>query len=238
VLVFRRSRRVIVISETAGSLPFRIPAFPQGTLPIYWSHLLLPYVLYPHWRDEPLVDLGSWGYAVVSAVSIALLSLLAAWMFSARPRAQRNLEWVAEVPEEPYEPQWRRQLLQTTLLLALVEAGIVLSGALFSEGAATVLVYLTGAMMLVATGLDLYDEGLLSARSGPLERVLTLDNVHLAEYFQALLAQEEIPCVVRALHFRRLSYFLGSLFKMALLVPAADAKRAARLLDETPFRIV
>jgi len=46
---------------------------------------------------------------------------------------------------------------------------------------------------------------------------------------------------IPALHsgpYRRLSYFFGPLFKMRLLVPAADREEAERLVEATPFRIV
>jgi hypothetical protein len=72
----------------------------------------------------------------------------------------------------------------------------------------------------------------------PPERVLTLDNVHLAELLRARLADDRIECVLTSFRLRRLLYFFGSLFKMALLVPAADRERAERLVEETRFEIV
>ena len=238
LLLMRHPPEAVVASEAAGQLRFRVPVFPQGTLAVYWTHLVLRYAYSPPWGGDPLIDVGPVGYAAVSATCVVLLSLLAAWMVSAAPRAQYDLRGIAEVPEEVYRPAWRRQLLVTTILLALVETGVVLSGVVFSEGGLTLLVYVTGAMALVATGLDLYEEGRLRGRSGRLERVLTLDSVHLAEYLRARLDAESVPCVIRAYHFRRLTYFLGPIFKMALLVPERETDRARRLVDETPFRIV
>lgn len=46
-----------------------------------------------------------------------------------------------------------------------------------------------------------------------------------------------IDCAVRGYRFRRLLYFFGPLFKMALLVPGAERERALRLVEDTPFRI-
>jgi len=37
---------------------------------------------------------------------------------------------------------------------------------------------------------------------------------------------------------RRLVYFFGALYKMALLVPSEDRERAEQLVRETPFEIV
>lgn len=238
VPIFRYSRRAVVESRASGPLPFRIPAFPQGTLAVYWTHLVFRQIFHPLWRDEPLLELGTWEYVAASAISLILISALAAWMFSALPRVRHNLKGVAEVQDEPYRAAWRRQLLQTTAFLVLAEAGVFLGHAFFPHGAARLLLYVTGAMVLVATGLDLYDEGRLIRSCGRVERVLTLDNVHLAEYLRSRLTADRVPCVIRAYHLRRLGYFFSPLFKMALLVPAAEAERAARLVDETPFEIV
>jgi hypothetical protein len=89
---------------------------------------------------------------------------------------------------------------------------------------------------MAAVILDLRDEARL-AGSGPLARVISLDNVHLAEYLQARLGERGIDCAVRGYRFRRLLYFFGPLFKMALLVPEAERERALRLVEDTPFRI-
>jgi hypothetical protein len=238
LLFLMRHPREAVVESESGRLRFRIPAFPQGTLAVYWTHLVLRLAYAPPWGGAPLANVGPVAYAVLSMILVAVLSLLAAWMFSAVSRARYDLRGVAEVPEEIYRSEWRRQLLVTTVLLAAVEAGVVLSGVYFSAGGMALLVYVTGALMMVATGLDLYEEGRLWARSGPLERIVTLDSVHLAEYLRARLDAEGLPFVIRAYHLRRLGYFLAPLFKMALLVPVDDAERARRLVDETPFRVV
>ena len=95
---------------------------------------------------------------------------------------------------------------------------------------------LAAILPMAAVILDLRDEARL-AGSGPLARVISLDNVHLAEYLHALLDEEGIAHVVRAYRFRRLLYLFGPLFKMSLLVPEADRDRAVRLVEATPFRI-
>lgn len=83
-------------------------------------------------------------------------------------------------------------------------------------------------ILLSAFVLDAVDTARLSTKTR-LEWVLTLDNVHLAELLWARLDAEGVECVVFSFRFRRMFYFLGPLFKMSLLVPAADWECAAQL---------
>lgn len=156
-------------------------------------------------------------------------------MFTAPERLDRNLEGLAHAPPELYGQPWQRQLLLAGLALAGGELAFSLAVPSLLDPEIAVLT-LTSILFLAAVILDVRDEARL-AGGGPLARVLSLDNVHLAEYLHARLDELEVPHVVRAYRFRRLLYHFGPLFKMALLVPEADRDRAARLVEETPFRI-
>jgi hypothetical protein len=224
----RRPPVELATPEGAG-LPYRLPPFPQGLPAVVGSYGLISLIAGP-------LGLRPLGTGLATAAAMLLLSLLLPWVFSSRARVQANLGGVATVPQEGFEAAWRRQWILATLLLVVGQAALALIWESSLAGV-TVLLSLNDILVFVAVGLDLWDEATL-LRTGPLARVLTLDNVHLAEYFQAVFAREGIPCVVRAFRFRRLLFFFGALYKMALLVPEADAERAARLVEATPFEIV
>lgn len=219
-----------------GSLPYRLPPLPQGVLPLPWAYGLLGLLTAPLWTGRgPLLELGWWGYQAGLVAAILGLSALAGWMFSARERVDANLEGLATAPADLYGGPWRRQLLLASLLLAVGDAAIWISTS-YLLGPDTLLLTLPSILFLAAVILDLRDEARL-ARTGPLAWVISLDNVHLAEYLYGRLGERGIDCVVRGYRFRRLLYVFGPLFKMAILVPEADRDRAVRLLEETPFRI-
>jgi hypothetical protein len=225
-----------VATPEGGSLPYRLAPFPQGVPPLLWAYGLLGFLTEPLWTGRgPLVELGWWGYQAGLVAAILGLSALAGWMFSARERIDTNLEGLAVAPADLYGAPWRRQLLLASLLLAGGDAAIWISTS-YLLGPDTSLLTLSSILFLAAVILDLRDEARL-ARTGPLAWVISLDNVHLAEYLQGRLGERGIECVVRGYRFRRLLYVFGPLFKMALLVPEADRDRAVRLVEETPFRI-
>jgi preprotein translocase subunit SecY len=255
VFLFRRARSVEVtpvgpVEEGARSapLPLRIPAVPQGGAPLSWVYAFpsawiyaIPSALlfFPALADRLWLDPGTLGALIATTAGIVAFSVLAAWMFSAHGRAVTNLEGVAEVPKEGWERVWKVQLAIATAVLL---GGHVLPDYLHLSGAEGVwlLVSVDTALFLVAAALDLRNEGRLvrAAPGGALAHVVTLDNVHLAEYFRARFEREGIPHAVRAFHFRSLFYFLGPLYKMTLLVPEGEAERAAELVAATDFRIV
>lgn len=220
-----------------GSLPYRLPPFPQGILPLTWAYFLLRLLTGPLWPGHgALLELGWWGYQAGLVAAILGLSALAGWMFSSRESVEANLEGLATAPAGLYGGPWRRQLLLASLLLAGGDAVIWISTS-YLLGPDTWLLTLSSILFLAAVILDLRDEARL-ARTGRLAWVISLDNVHLAEYLHGRLGERGIDCVIRGYRFRRLLYLFGPLFKMALLVPEADRDRAVRLVEETPFRIV
>lgn len=239
-----------VITAEGASLAYRMPPLPQGIVPLAWSYSVGNQML--SWGIDRMLqsELGfespprffvvllrsHLAYLAFLAATIVLFSLVAAWMFTARKRLESNLEGVATVPAEPYDRLWLQGLVLGTVVLAGGGAGLAALRDVVPAVDTSVLPLLT-LLPLAAVALDLVDEARLSAK-GPLERVLTLDNVHLAELLRARLAEQEIEAVVTCFRYRRLSYFFGPLFKMGLLVPAADRERAERLVEETPFRIV
>ena len=247
--LYRRPRTVEVAPrheearEEAEPLRLHVPALPQGAAPLSWIYLV-PSGIYTFSRFHPAVarlwlETGSLAALLATTAGIVAFSLLAAWMFSSHGRAATNLEGVAEVPKEGWERVWKAQLAIATAVLV---GGHVLPDYLHRSGAEAIwlLVSVNSALFLVATALDLWHEGRLvrAAPGGAVAGVLTLDNVHLAEYFRARFEREGIPHAVRAFHFRRLFYFLGPLYKMTLLVPEEEAERAAAVVEATDFRIV
>lgn len=238
VVAFMRHRPEARLTTPEGvSLPYRMPPLPQGVAPLAWAYAVVHQLTWPGLLSAtPLLTPDPLPYFGLLAAVILALSPLAGWMFTARKRLETNLEGVATVDAELYDRLWRRGLILGALILAGGEAGVAALPELLPAVNTAVLPLLT-LLPLVAVALDLVDEARLVAK-GRLERVLTLDNVHLAELLKARLAEEGIESVVTCFRYRRLSYFLGPLFKMGLLVPAADRERAEGLVDETPFQIV
>jgi hypothetical protein len=240
VFLYRRARTVEVMPPEGEPLRLQVPALPQGAAPLSWVYSLLGgLALLPELADRAWLDPNSPSALPGITVGVVALSVLAAWMFSAHRRAATNLEGIAEVPKEGWERVWKAQLAISTMVLL---GGHVLPGYLHLAGAEAIwlLVGANTALFLVATSLDLWHEARLvqAAPGGAVTQVVTLDNVHLAEYFRALCAREGIPHAVRAFHFRRLFYFFGPLFKMTLLVPEEEAERTAELVEATDFRIL
>lgn len=236
-LILTRPRIARMVDASGEDLELRVPTFPQGVEPSYWTPAVgaLIFAL-PGLHGRALLAAGGAPLFVVYSILFLALSALFGWIFSSREWLSRDLEGVAAPVEGTYRSPWFRQLVLTAAVMLAAEASERWGGSLLPTGTAP-LFGLPGAVVFVAVALDLIEEGRL-LRRGPVERVLTLDNVHLAEYFRARFEREGIPLAIRAFQFRRLTYYFGPLFKMALLVPAAERDRAAALVEATDFRIV
>ena len=218
------------------SLPYRLPPLPQGTWPLAATYSVVNLLTQPLLGNHPLVGgLGFWSLRGLEAVGILALSLLGAWMFTARPRVEANLAGLGYAPAESFDRSWWRQLALAAAVLVAGETGLAALPRWLDVH--TTIPLLSTLLVAVIVVLDSVDTARLAARF-PLARVLTLDNVHLAEFLRARLADEGIESVVTSFRFRRLLYFFGALYKMALLVPAEDRARAEQIVRETPFEIV
>lgn len=223
-------------ADRPRGLEFRLPPLPQGVVPVTAMYVLLGVLTEPGGATgEAWFPMGSALYPTTLAAGIVLFSGLAGWMFSARRRVDSALDGIVSVPEESFDRVWKARLLLATLVLVGGELGLFLAPKLFQD---LVVPTLSLAILLppVVLVLDLIDE-VRALRGGRLERILTLDNLHLAEYLRARLDAAGIPCVVRGFWFRSLYFFFGPLFKMALMVPEGDRDRAERLVAEMPFRV-
>lgn len=82
------------------------------------------------------------------------------------------------------------------------------------------LLQVNGLLVVVAVLADLYGEWKFRARHGAVTQLVELDNVHLASLLRALAEDEGLSVHIGTFRLRQLLFFLGPLFKMALLVPS------------------
>jgi len=216
-----------------------LPSFPQGVIPITLCYYLLdlPATIPP--LTSP--GAGSWALTPVQyltgvIVLVPILSFTTVHFFSTRKRIESNLP-------RPSLPPWFDTLLRNRLYLTT--AGLTA----MASGYAAVELYLLGGylsylpdffemVMIVAIGIDLVDEWRFRSNHPEAERLIELDNVHLALYLRSVLRDRYVPCVVQTLHFRGLFFFLRPLYKMSVLVPADRLDEARELVNELNPRVL
>jgi hypothetical protein len=225
------------VSTAAGeALKMRLPPLPQGILPIVWTEASLGLA----------VSLGAWWHLgwlsertpVQSVVGRLLLlpafSLLAFALVGSCRRLAANLRPVAAVAPRS-EKTLDAQLAATTVALTAGAVALYLVNRFVPASPA---IELSTALALTVIALDLRDELAFRRRHGATARLLQLDNVHLACYLQALLAERGIAVHARAQRFRSLYYFFFPLVKIDLLVAADRVAPAAAVLAEQEPRTI
>ena len=169
------------------------------------------------------------------AVLIAAFSLGAFHLFSGRERLERNLPPGVLPPEGRAVPC--RSLLQSTALLVVF--GVSFPAGEWFLGFRVPAFWFPTLVTVVALGFDLVAEWRFRHRHG--DRVaclIEMDNVYCACYLHSLLAKLGFDSLIRAFHFRSLFFDLGPIFKMQLLVPAAELKVVREIIRPERIEIV
>jgi hypothetical protein len=172
---------------------------------------------------------------LLMAVLIAVFSLGAFHLFSGRERLERNLPPGALPPEGEAIP--RRSLLQSTGLLVVF--GVSFPAGEWFLGFRFPAFWFPILVEVVALGFDLVAEWRFRHRHG--DRVaclIEMDNVYYACYLHSLLAKLGFDSLIRAFHYRSLFFDLGPIFKMQLLVPAAELKVVREIIQPERIEIV
>ncbi len=229
------SYRISTRAHGAGAC--ELPAWPQGSLPLSFAYglLSLPATIGPAvGRDAGPFFSGSVFYLAGMAVALPLLRLATVHAFSSRRRIEHNLPQ-AELSAD-FDGLWKRRFHVTTGALTAVAVAYVAVEVWVFEG--TYLIALIDLALITAIGADLLEEWRFRGRNPAAERAVELDNVHLALHARHALAARGIDCLLQAVRFRSLFFFLRPLYKIHLLVPADRLGEAREWLDELDPRIV
>jgi hypothetical protein len=203
-----------------------IPAFPQSVMPVLWGLAVFPLI-------------GVFGYSLSLSPGLAVLAPLIAipafsWLtfhlFSSRPRLQANLSDPEEFLDE-LEATLRRRAVPATVLLTLGTVA-VLAWREFQPNTIAFSFTFLDILILVAIGLDLWDQHRFERRVGATALLTRLDNVHLSYRLEERLQEEGIEALARGHQFRSLYFFFGALFKIDVLIPAEQLGQARSVLAE------
>ncbi|HTG34532.1 MAG TPA: DUF2007 domain-containing protein [Thermoanaerobaculia bacterium] len=207
-----------------------VPAFPQGVVPAQLSALGATLLFL---RIFGLPE--SFGQSRIAPIALALVvipffSWLTFHLFSSRPRLQANLSDPEEFLDE-LAAALRRQALSATALLTFGSI-TVLAWQEFRPNTIAFSFGFLDVLLVVAIGLDLWDQYRFQKRNGLTALLTQLDNVHFSYRLEELLQEAGIAALARGHHFRSLLFFFGALFKIDVLVPAEQLGHARSVLAE------
>lgn len=216
-----------------------LPAFPQGIVPMVFALSLLGMSGVVQRFFTPSVlpfEPGPWLGIAALLVLIPLLSWAAFHLFSGPSRLKSEL---AEEPEElaGLALALRRRLPLSTATLALAAVGWAAWNA-FGSPTSVRGIGLTAIAIAVAVGLDLRDQLRFTMRHGRAERLLELDNVHLAHRLAERLQSRGLDVHLQARRYRSLFFFFTPLVKIGLLVPQEQVEKAWQEIEEVPVEVV
>jgi SecY len=219
--------------------PGPLPAFPQGILPVTLAlvALGLPGYLQRFWPESaPLSPPQPWTDLVALLVLVPVLSWATFHLFSGPSRLKGEM---AGDPEElaGLALTLRRRLKPSTGLL-IAGAVAVFAWQVFQPGAQVSWIDFASLAIALAIGLDLRDQYRFAARHGGAERLLELDNVHLAHRLADRLRAGGVDVLLQARRYRSLFFFFGPLVKIGLLVPRDQVERAWQEIEEVPVEVV
>lgn len=209
-----------------------LPAFPQGGMPVSLVVSTLPGLL---WSLRRILAFSSSEISENAWLGITLLGIpLVSWitfhLFSSRPRLEANLTDPQDFLNDLAEAL-RRRAIPATLLLALGASATLFWSQRWHTTLAASITFLQ-LLSMMAIGLDLWDEIRFRRRHGSAAVLVRLDNVHFSYRLEEDLQQAEIDALARGHQLRSLYFFFGALYKIDMLVPAAQLDRAREILAE------
>ncbi len=218
--------------------PGRLPAFPQGIVPAAWALVVLGLPDILQWivpesrppQPQPWTDL------VALLVIVPVLSWAAFHLFSGPSRLRSELAGDAD-ELAALALALRRRLAPSTAVLT-AGAVAVFAWQAFQPGAQVSWIDFTALAIALAIGLDLRDQYRFTARHGGAERLLELDNVHLAHRLADRLQAAGVDVLFQARRSRSLFFFFAPLVKIGLLVPRDQVERAWQEIEEVPVEVV
>lgn len=221
----------------------RLPIHPQGIVPVGWASALLSmFYLYVEFPPMPGSLPETWinPYLAtttffVYALTVPLLSWLALQLFSTRPRVEANLPSTVSLPDDYEERLRRRFRLSVVFWTLLFFTGYLLFTLRSPEWLFPPSSFAVAGLWFLA--FDLWDEWRFRSQHRA-ERVLELDNVHLATYLELRLHEEGIPCLLQGYRYRSLFFFLAPLYKISLMVPAEQRGAAEALVEGLDVEVV
>ncbi len=202
-----------------------IPAFPQGILPLLWGNSLAALLL-----AIPGLPQSRITSVVLALITIPILSWLTFQLFSSRPRLHANLTDPEELLEELAATLNRWMITATALLTVGTVA--VLAWREYQPNPIAFAFDLGSLLMLVAIGLDLWDQYRFQRRVGATAHLIQLDNVHFSYRLEEQLQEAGIEALARGHQFRSLYFFFGALFKIDVLVAVEQLGQARAVLAE------
>jgi hypothetical protein len=180
-------------------------------------------------------QLTSW----TGALLLAALAFPLSWVIHlavSSPGCLANELPGAAVEAARFAAVLRRRLPLATLVLAFSAAGLAAWTIWRPEMPAPFT--FVGVAAAVAALFDLVEEVRFTARHGRTGRVLSFDNVYLAQHLTEVLKDAGIDGLPRARRFRSLFFFFFPLVKIDLLVPADRLAEAQELVVREKLVII
>ncbi|MCH9651706.1 MAG: DUF2007 domain-containing protein [Deltaproteobacteria bacterium] len=223
---FLRSGHQDLELKQGKSLETKLPAFPQGIVPV-----VIPLILLPS------LPLSFYPWLSLVASIVCVLSLLMFRLFSGARQLETSLTPFATLaPGNGHGTgtgtgkALRRQSWKGLLVLLVAFTVLELDVEFVLSSLASHFSFALP-FLLVAFSLDLFFEARLWLRQGPSTALLELDSPYLATFLQARLQQQGIQAQIRGLRYRQLYFFLEPLTKMELLVPLEQVERALTVVQ-------
>lgn len=198
------------------------PAFPQSLMPA----LAVPWL----WPLASLLGLPREAELVLAAVLILLLSWIGFHLLSSRPRLEASLSEPEEVLDG-FAQALRRQAVPGAVLLTVGTVAL-LAWQEYRPSPISLNVAFPQIVILLAIGLDLWDQYRFERRQGRWAFLARLDDVHFSYRLEERLQEEEIPALARGHQLRSLFFFFGALYKIDVLVPEERLGRAREVMAE------
>jgi hypothetical protein len=198
------------------------PAFPQSIVPA----LALPWL----WPLVGLLEMPRAAELVLGTILILLLSGLGFHLLSSRPRLEASLSEPGDVLDGAGQAL-RRQAVPAALLLTLGTV-VLLAWQEYQPSRISFAATFPGILMLLAIGLDLWDQYRFERRHGGWVFLARLDDVHLSYLLEERLQEEEIAAIARGHQLRSLLFWFGVLYKIDVMVPEEQLGRAREVMTE------
>ena len=218
-----RGSKMTVRLDDGAEVQVERPPLPQGLLPLSVAFMVTT-LLVKTVYDWPAVTLLILVLLVLSGGGWAL--------FSSRRRIDTAL--AGQGAPAAGSASLRESLLP--VVLACIATVSVPGLAILSSGQYFVLLSMPSLLLVVAVLTDLKDEWVFRKGHGALAHLIDLDNVHLASLIRSLARDAGFDVLVRSLRLRQLFFFLGPIYKMAVLVPSEAEHEAHQWLESLDLR--
>ncbi|MCB0349508.1 MAG: hypothetical protein KDD37_11780, partial [Bdellovibrionales bacterium] len=213
------TKRQVEVNFNNEKVMFDLSPVAQGIFCISWAYTIvsIPNLFVSSQYQISLYDPTNWFHSIGFMVLLLILSFVSYWLAYSPKRVQYNAEAKMDTNNQrEYNQSSIKSLITFVVIAFLFSMPRPFEPKSFLSFQWISLAYL---VFLFFISKDIVGHLCFLKKHKDVVTVETFDNIHLANLAKNYLLKNKIDCHLQGFEFRRLYSFVGSMYKIKLLVP-------------------